>query len=223
MTERSEVHPLDDGFEATFVIRTPRAEAWELLEKAAPAHEALDPPGPGQRWLPGFEGAADDIEVVPGERLRARKATFPCQGTEIVVVLEDHGSGSRVTVVQTGFGDGFAEARAWLATGWAPIVADLAVYLERGVAPGRHLTAWASLGCDVTETTGGLEVSGVAPGGFADQAGLQDGDLVLRVAGAPVVDIADLAVLVRGPLRTGQESRVRYLRGTEVLAGSGTV
>lgn len=215
-------HPRDDGFEATFVVRTPRDKAWELLDGAAPASEALDPPRPGQRWLPGFEGAADDIEVVPGERLRARKATWPCEGTEIVVVLADHETGTRVTVVQTGFGDGFAERRAWLATGWGPIVADLAVYLERGVAPGRHLTAWADLGCAVTETPGGLEVSGVAAGGFADRTGLRDGDLVLRVAGAPVVDIADLAVLVRGPLRTGHEARIHYLRGTEILSGSAT-
>ena len=38
--------------------------------------------------------------------------------------------------MQTGFGDGFAEAAGLAATGWAPIVADLAVYLERGVPPG---------------------------------------------------------------------------------------
>jgi PDZ domain len=212
----------DDGFEATFVVRVPRAEAWDRLEKAAPAVEGLDPPAAGQRWLPGFEGAAEDIEVVPGERLRARKATWPCEGTEVVVVLEDHEAGTRITVVQTGFGDGFAEARRWLGTGWWPIVADLAVYLERGVALGRHLTPWASLGCPVTESPGGLTVGPPAPGGFADQAGLREGDLVVRLAGSPVVSIPDLAVLMRS-LRAGTETKVRYLRGADLLSGTGTL
>jgi len=212
----------DDGFEATFVVRVPRAEAWARLDEATPAAEGLDPPAPGQRWLPGFEGAGEDIEVVPGERLRARKATWPCEGTEVVVVLEDHDAGTRITVVQTGFGDGFAERRRWLGTGWWPIVADLAVYLERGVSLGRHLTPWASLGCPVTETPGGLTVGAPAPGSFAEQAGLREGDLVVRLAGSPVVGIPELAVLLRS-LRPGTATKVRYLRGADVLSGTGTM
>src|SRR5262249_39272321 len=97
----------DDGFEATFVVSTPRAKAWELLMTAEPAAESLTPPGAGQRWIPAIEGAAEDIEVVPEERLHTRKVTEPCAGTEIVITFEDQATGTRITIVQSGFGPGF--------------------------------------------------------------------------------------------------------------------
>jgi len=210
----------DDGFEATFVVSTPRTAAWKLLEEAAPASEQLPAPRPGQWWIPGVEGAADELEVVPEELLRVRKATFPCDGTEIVVTMEDAETGTRITFAQFGFGPSFEERRPWLESGWWAIRADLAVFFERGVACGRHLRPWSSLGCGVIETPGGLVVADVQPGGFADQAGLQRDDLVLTLAGSPVLTVRDLAVLLRA-LRPQTEARVRYLRGSETLAGSG--
>jgi PDZ domain len=218
-----EDRPRDDGFEATFVVRTPRDKAWELLRSATPASDELPPARSGQRWMPGWEGPADEIEVVPGERLRARKATWPCEGTEIMVVLEDEASGTRITLAQTGFGADFSDRRAWLASGWPQIVADVALYLERGVAVGRHLAPWAGLGWEVVETPGGLVVTSVAPGGFADRAGVQADDLIVGLAGSPVVDIRELSILMRGPLRSGTDTTVRYLRGNETLTGRGTI
>jgi len=219
-----EDRPRDDGFEATFVVRTPREKVWELLGSASPVTDALPPPRPGQRWMPGWEAPADEIEVVPGESVRARKAVEPCKGTEIVVRLEDEASGTRITIIQTGFGPGFDQARAWLTAGWWPIVADVALYFERGVAMGRHLVPWGSIGCDVVETAAGLTVANVVPGGFADQAGMHADDLIVRLAGAPVVDVHELSVLTRGPLRRpGTETKVHYLRGNELLSGRGTI
>lgn len=213
----------NDGFTTTFVVATPRAEAWDRLATAAPAADWLPEPGPGQWWLPGFEGAADPLEVDEGHRLRARKAGFPCAGTEIVVTMEDAGTGTRITVTQFGFGPDFDDQRAWLATGWPPIAADLAVWFERGVALGRHLTPWAGLGCAVTEAPVGLVVGEVEPDRLAARVGLAPGDLVVALDGAPVTSIAELSILVRGPVRTGAEAEVRWLRGTELLAGAATV
>ena len=212
----------DDGFEVTFVVSTPRPAAWKLLEDAAPASERLPGPRPGQWWIPGVEGAADELEVVPEELLRVRKATFPCEGTEIVITMEDADTGTRITFAQFGFGPGFEQRRPWLESGWWAIRADLAVYFERGVAPGRHLRPWSSIGCGVTETPGGLVVTDVQPGGFGDQAGLQPDDLVLTLSGSPIVNVRELAALVRA-LRPQTEARVRYLRGSETLAGTGTL
>jgi len=49
-------------------------------------------------------------------------------------------------------------------------------------------------------------------------------DLIVRLAGAPVVDVHELSVLTRGPLRrAGTETKVHYLRGNELLSGRGTV
>ena len=213
----------DDGFEATFVVSTPRAKAWELLMSATPASDALQPPPDGQRWVPAIEGPAEDIDVDPERRLRCRKTAEPCRGTEIVVTLEDADTGARITIVQTGFGDGFAAQRPWLAAGWYAILADLVVFFERGIAPGRHLTWWWSIGCDVTETDEGLAVNAVHDDGFAAQAGLRTGDLLLQLAGSPVVNVRDLSILTRGPLRSGVETKVRYLRGDRVLTGAGTI
>ena len=214
----------DDGFEATFVVSTPRAEAWARLEAAKPAVDGLGECRPGQWWIPAIEAPADELEVEPQHRLVARKAVQPCKGTEIVLTLTDEGSGTRIRIVQSGFGEGFAAQRAWLATGWYPILADLVIYFERGVSLGRHASMWSSIGCDVTETDEGVVVAGaVREGGFADRAGLQEGDLLVRLMGSPLTTIHDLAVLSRGPLRPGTEASVRFLRGTELRRGVGQI
>ena len=213
----------DDGFEVTFVVSTPREQAWTWLTEARPAVEGLAEPRDGQWWIPGVEAPADELEVDAGTKLRARKAVQPCKGTEIVIVFEDEETGTRITFVQTGFGEGFATQRPWLDAGWHAIKHDLVVFFSRGASIGRHATWWSSIGCDVAEADEGLIVGSVQPGGFAEQAGLQTADLLLQVAGAPVVNVRELSVLLRGPLREGAEAKVRYLRGTEVLSGSGVI
>lgn len=212
----------DDGFEATFVVATPRDRAWEWLVSARPAIEGIGEPRDGQWWIPGVEAPADELDVQPGERLRARKAVEPCKGTEIVIVFEDEETGTRITFIQTGFGPTFPERRAWLTAGWHSILADVVVFFTRGASIGRHLSWWYGIGCEVDETDEGLVVRNVAPGAFADQAGVQPGDLILQIDGAPVVNIRELSILMRGPLRTGSTVEARYLRGDEILTGTGT-
>jgi membrane-associated protease RseP (regulator of RpoE activity) len=213
----------DDGFEATFVVSTPRTEAWKLLTEARPASDALPTPGPGQWWIPGVEGAADELEVVPERLLRTRKATFPCDGTEIVIAMEDAETGTRITFSQFGFGPDFDERRPWLEAGWWAIRADLFLYFEHGATGGRHLRPWTGIGCGVDETPGGLTVTDVQSGSCAAQAGLEVGDLILTIAGSPVLTVRDLSVLMRGPLRPGSDVKVRYARGGELLSGRGLV
>jgi PDZ domain-containing protein/activator of Hsp90 ATPase-like protein len=212
-----------DGFEATFVVSVPRAQAWKRLVDAEPVSDAIPPPAPGQIWIPAIEGAAEEIESVAEERLRATKMTEPCAGTEIIITMEDDASGTRITVVQTGFGEGFGARRPWLAAGWGAIVADFAAYFERGIALGRHLSMWWGIGCDVVETDEGLVVGNVHADGFAARAGLERDDLILRLAGSPVLDVRDLAAVMRGPLRSGVEAKAHVLRGDRVLKLSGTI
>ena len=213
----------DDGFEATFVVSVDRDTAWDRLQSAKPAVDGIGSAREGQWWIPGIEAPADELEVDPGRSLRARKALEPCKGTEIVVTLEDEGTGTRITIMQTGFGKGFSEQRAWLAAGWYPILADIVVYFERGVSPGRHALWWSSIGCDVVETPEGLVVGLVRGSGFAADAGLEPGDLILQLAGSPILTIRDLAVLTRGPVRSGDSITVRYLRGVDDCVGRGEV
>lgn len=213
----------DDGFEATFVVATPRERAWEWLASATPAAEGMGSAREGQWWIPGVEAPADELEVEAMTLLRVRKAVEPCKGTEIVITFEDAESGTRITFVQTGFGPSFEQARPWLTAGWHSILADLVVFFTRGKSLGRHLSAWYGIGCDVAETDEGLIVGRVEPGAFADQAGMQEGDLILQLAGSPIVNVRELSVVMRGPLQTGTSAKARFLRGDEVLTGSGTI
>jgi hypothetical protein len=213
----------EDGFEASFVVSTARRDAWEWLTKAAPAFEGLGTARDGQWWMPGWEAPGDELECVPEEKLRVRKAVEPCKGTEIVIVLEDADSGTRISIVQTGFGEGFAQRRPWLTAGWWQILADVVTFFERRVSLGRHPQMWWSIGCDVRETGEGLVVQSIEPTGFAADAGLEPGDLIVKLAGSPIIDVHDLSILTRGPLRTGVETKVHYLRGDEVRSGTGTI
>lgn len=67
-----------------------------------------------------------------------------------------------------------------------PILGDL---LTRGQA-NRPARPW--LGVYATEASGHIIAAGVAPGGPADRAGIERGDIILEIAGEPVSHLADL-------------------------------
>lgn len=208
----------DDGFEATFVVSTPRGQAWKSLRDATPVNDMLPMAGPDDWWIPGVEGAGEVIEVIEQERLHVRKTAFPCAGTEIVVTMEDVDTGTRITIAQYGF-DSFDTMRTLFELGWWAIRADLYVFFEHGVSPGRHLSPWNGLGFDTKEGPGGLVVIVVQPDSCASRIGLRDGDLLLNVNGSPVLTSRDITVLLRGPLAPGGEVMVRYLRDGQILKG----
>jgi hypothetical protein len=140
---------------------------------------------------------------------------MPCEGTEIVVTMEHEPTGTKVTVVQSGFDlDFFAAHLDLLAVGWSHIVADVALFLERGVRGGRHERPWAMLGCTFRTAAAGLEVDDVW-GGFAERAGLAPGDVLLTVAGAPLVEPRELATVMR-VFSTGDDLEATWARGDEL-------
>jgi membrane-associated protease RseP (regulator of RpoE activity) len=206
----------DDGFEATFVVGLPRAEAWARLEQAEPVESGIGTPREGQWWIPGVEGPIDVEEVVPGERVKGTKALQPCKGTSIVVTLEDDETGTRITFVQSGFGPDFPTNRPWLEAGWWAIRADLYAYFATGVSLGRHLRPWAGLGCEVQETPGGLVVTSVPASGPAADLGLQKGDLLVTIGGSPVLTTRDLAIVSRLRNADAHLRDIRYLRDGKV-------
>jgi hypothetical protein len=181
-----------DHFEATFVISIDRDTAWKRLTEH-PAGAA----GEHKYWLPGFDATATVAEEHDGTRLRVTKDEEPCAGTEIVVTLSDGATGTSITVVQSGFGDWISEHYGMMAVGWRHIVADLETYLFTGVHARRHLRAWGDLGAKVTVAGGGLEVRDVRAGSLADRLGLEAGDLLVVVAGAPVSSYDDLVAVLR--------------------------
>jgi hypothetical protein len=202
----------DDGFEATFVVSVPRSDAWKRLTELK--RDDL-------WWIPGVESTAEELEVEPESMLRVRKVEEPCKDTVIAMTFEDDETGTRITFLQHGFGPRFDSARPWLEAGWWAIRADLFLFFEHGVSPQRHARWGASLGCEVSESPGGLVVSGVRDGGFAADAGMQDGDLLLLLHSSPVVNVRELSAVSRA-FRAGDAARVRWLRSGSMMSGTGT-
>ena len=197
---------MDDRFEAVFVVDAPPAAVWDRL--------AAGDKGDGTWWLPAFEAVVATQEVAPGHGLRARKTAPPCEGTEIAVTLEAAASGTRVTIVQSGFGALFDVALEGLSIGWSHIVADMALFLARGVTGDRHLRPWAWHGLSLRQGDGGLEVTSVAAGSFGERAGLEAGDILVAVCGAPVVVSRELETLMR-VYAAGDSIEVEWVRGAE--------
>jgi hypothetical protein len=202
----------DDRFEATFRLRTDRDTAWgRLTSRSADGDDASG------LWLPGFDSRVTVVESDPPARLRATKDDEPCAGTDIVVTLEQDGTGTRIHVVQSRFGDWLPARYEVMSIGWRYIVADLQTYLATGVHARRHLRAWGDLGCAATAADGGVRVERVRTGGLADRLGMTDGDLLVSLAGAPIASLDDLVTVLRVVDPDDGEPSAEWIRSGEVV------
>lgn len=131
-------------------------------------------------------------------------------------------SGTRITIVRSGFGD----SEAWLhyaentTRGWDEMIADLILYLETGVRGERHFSFRSGLGATMLDSGPGVRITHVVPGGFAAEAGMQAGDLLLRLNGASVLHLSDVGFVAREHA-PGEVIEAEYARGGEVLSGNG--
>jgi hypothetical protein len=208
-----------DHFEATFVLAIDRDTAWKrLTERSVERDDAKE-----HYWLPGFDSAVSVTEAEPGTCLRVTKDDEPCAGTDIVVTLESSDTGTRITVVQSGFGDWLSDHYDMMAVGWRHIVADLQTYLATGVHAQRHLRPWGELGATVAPGPGGLQIGRVRDGSLADRLGLRAGDLLVALAGAPVATHDDLVTVLRVVGTLPGEVTVEWVRdGTRYEAHATT-
>lgn len=208
---------MDDDFEATFVVELSVEEVWEAMKRSAPA----DASGNRRHLLPGFPGAGEhgpgalctELEIDPGRLLRVKKEEEPCAGTEILVVLESEGSGTRVKVVQSGFGQWMKDMWDLVVAHGLEIIADFRLHIERGIdVPPK---AWGpSIGAITRETPIGLEITAVVPGSFCDRAGLAAGDLLLTLRGLRVYDTGQLWTIL-ALSEAGEETEIGWARGRE--------
>ena len=205
-----------DEFDATFSIRLDRNAAWARLIRSARTEEG------DKLWLAGFDSSVTVADARPGERLRVVKDDEPCAGTEILVTLEDDETGTRIHVVQSRFGDWFAARRELMAVGWRYIVADLHAYLATGARAGRFLGSWGDLGADATAADGGLRVVNVRSEGLAARLGLVDGDLLVTLAGVPMISLDDLFGVLRARLPAPLRAAVWIRAGQLVVADVGS-
>jgi hypothetical protein len=219
---------MKDGFEATFVVELAPEDVWQQLARRQ-VEKQDDGSAVDQYILPGFPSSAPEtmpgarcsvLEVEPGRLLRARKAVDPCSGTEIAVTLQAADTGTRVTIVQSGFGPWLEKVRDTFGTHWNQIVADFRLYLERGLTvPG---TRWGtSLGAYTRQTPTGLEIFHVPAGGFGERAGMRAGDLLLTLRDIRVHDTQQLwTILALTP--AGSSGEASWARGREVMKAEAT-
>ncbi|TDJ25242.1 MAG: hypothetical protein E2O54_11050 [Gammaproteobacteria bacterium] len=219
---------MEDGFEATFVVDLAIDEVWEAITSPSP-HVGAEA-GPMRYLIAGFPafGAdhapgtlATELEVDPGRLLRVHKDEEPCAGTEIAIVLENAETGTRVTVVQSGFGPWLKSVRDTFEAHWLQIVHDLRLFIERGIrVPG---TAWgADLGATTKQHPLGLEITAVTQGAYAERLEMQPGDLLLTLRNIRVHDIQQLWTILA--LSTpGDETEASWARGRDVLSASATL
>ena len=136
-------------FEKTFVVAVPRGTAWRAFADStersrweAPVH-GIDPKPGGRIHYEFPDGTANDgvvQEVKLGQLLRHIEPHGPGE-TEVAVLFEDVEGGTRITIVHSGFGEGGDWVGIFEATSlaWTQAIADLVVYLERGVVPERFV------------------------------------------------------------------------------------
>jgi len=217
---------MKDDFEATFVVELAPEEVWEALTRRTVAGDGED--DAKHYVLPGFpsmppleiEGASCAVlEEDSGQLLRVKKDHHPCIGTEIAVRLEQAETGTRITVVQSGFGPflDFAGKDTVFGHGMQ-IIADFQLYLERGVTvPG---TVWGpDLGVKLAQTPVGLEIVSLQPGGFAERVGIRAGDLLLTLAGIRLHDLQQLWTVL-ALTDPAAEIPTTWARGRESMAGT---
>jgi len=220
---------MSDDYEATFVVELAPTKVWEALTRRT-VEASSGAEGETHFVLAGFPsfvaldvpGASCTMLKIEDERLlRVRKDHEPCAGTEIAVTLERAESGTRVTVVQSGFGAFIDFAGRDTVFGHGDqIITDFRLYLERGLTvPG---TVWgANLGARARFTPVGVEVFAVDEGGFAEQVGLRPGDLLLTLRGIRLHDLPQLWTVL-ALTDPGTTADVTWARGREPMSGKAT-
>lgn len=211
-------------YERTFVVAVPVAKAWA----------AFADPQEREAWSGGTDHMEDpasldtfepsETKIGPADlhkRLSWSQYHSGLDGWyENTVTFEEVESGTKITIVRSGFGD----SEAWrhyaesTAGGWDEMIADLVLYLERGVRASRHFSFRAGLGATTHQTAAGVQITHVVPDSFAELAGMQPGDLLLWLNMAPVVRTSDIAVIVREHA-PGEVLEAEYVRGSDVLRG----
>ena len=106
--------------------------------------------------------------------------------------------------------------------GWSQGFMDLILYLETGQMVHRHYDGCSAsaMGVMYKQAQYGLEVRGVNAGGFGEQAGLEIGDRIVRLANSPVFTRADIWQQI-GMREPGSEITVEFIRDRELMSSSG--
>ncbi|BCB77541.1 hypothetical protein GCM10022251_69230 [Phytohabitans flavus] len=218
-------------YEKTFTLSVPVEKAWQaftdpkLIEVwlSGTVEKANVEPGGQIAWTPDEYGQLvwDIVDVDPERKLTYREGAgiLPVE-TEVTVTFEEAEAGTRLTITQSGFGEGVDwQAKIdGVGLGWAQTLAALDLYLRTGVRLDRFFTFRSDLGLEADDVLAGPLVRTVADDSFAARAGIEPGDIVVRLGDAPIFSRTDLWLFTREH-DGGEEVEVGYARAGEVHTG----
>jgi len=202
-----------DRYEATFVTERTPEEVWASL-----GVEGNGQPAWLTAWprMPGFETTGEVIASETGRHLRVHKHSEPCKDSEIGITLRAVDGGTHILVEQSNLPEWVASAVDVFVRGGDQITADFVLYIERGVQISRHSLPWAFSGILAEDAPLGLAVTGIVPGCFGERAGLEKGDILLTLGGAPLFTRNCLETAMR-LLSSGTEIECSWVRGSDIL------
>jgi uncharacterized protein YndB with AHSA1/START domain len=227
---------MSNDYEKTFSVRVPPERAFRAF---------TDPKELEQWFTPKFEADADEgaagvkadaaspggdvhfevTQIKDDELLCYRQwAADPNTGIDVTVVFEPVEGGTRITVTHAGFGGDSILNSDSVRNGMFENYADLMLYLDHGVAYPRHrdITTDAWLGALFVDAGPGAEVANVEPGGFADQIGMQPGDILLQLGAGAVFGNRELMFFLREH-GVGDVVSAVWARDGAVHHGTGTL
>ena len=190
---------MSSEYEKTFSVRVPPERAFraftdptELEQWFTPKFDADAEEGAAgvhaQAESPGGDVHFEVTQIKDDELLCYRQwAADPETGIDVTVVFEPAEGGTKITVTHAGFGGDSILKSDSVRNGMFENYADLILYLDHGISYPRHrdITTEAWLGALFLDAGPGAEVAEVGAEGFADQIGLQPGDILLQLdAGA---------------------------------------
>lgn len=165
------------------------------------------------------------LELDPPHRLRYRQEAGPVPPLpgpiETCMTFEAEGTGTRISITHSGFGDGddWATALESISRGADESLADLILYLETGVGFPRHPMERSYHGIKAREVPAGLVVHAVDAGTFGARLGLERGDLLVEVGGAPVFGYRELWTVARAT-PAGHAATASWIRDGQLHRGS---
>ncbi|HVA79092.1 MAG TPA: SRPBCC domain-containing protein [Candidatus Binataceae bacterium] len=219
-------------YERKFEFALPIARVWSLFTD----------PLETRAWLLPFEDHQDGDRVAtiegkppikmsverfePPKLMRIAMSGGNMPGhVETSTELAETASGTKATLVHEGFGD----TAAWevfgnsFSLGWDEATTDLMLYVHTGIKNPRHIAdKRASIAAWPVRREWGIELVEVFPGGFADQAGMKAGDILLKLDRMGIYQVADVWAFTR-VRSAGEEAEAEYIRGRELRKGRGRI
>jgi uncharacterized protein YndB with AHSA1/START domain len=218
-------------YERRFTFAAPVERAWALFTDPAETRAWLlpfedDGQGGARAQIDGQQSpvAFTVLETVRNQKLRSSLSGGAIPGrVETTFAFAATPTGSTVLMTHDGYGQSWAWERfgGSFAQGWEEAATDLMAYVHTGVRLARHVEDQrASIAAWPVRRDWGIELVEIFPSGFAEQAGMKAGDILLRLDRMGVYQIADVWAFTRARA-AGDEVEATYISDRALRTGKG--